>query len=266
MVRRNAILMVLLPAVVIGGAFFLADGASSRAAREGEAVRRLLRKLSDSDPDVRREGEQGLRSMGPRAVEALREAARSPNRVLAGRAARILGEPAPLPSPSPPGPPAAENPAPTAEPEGTAWLWIESGSAVLRVGETAWFYVRFRNPGPHPLLLARDRGGRYARFARFEIVDGMDRATEAPAEPLPPAADPEVVVVGPGETFDLYAGQGDGRTALATAFLSPGVCRVRFLYDAAGDPYREAVRGRLDGLPLPPLELSSNVVPVRIAE
>lgn len=266
MVRRNAILMVFLSGAVVALTLCLASRFSPGPSRKREEVRQLLRKLADSDPDVRREGERELRSLGPRAVEVLQEAARSSDRVLAERAARILGGTRPPPAPRPLFP-SPEPPEIFREPEETTWFVLEGGPPLLHPAEAAWFYVRLRNPGPHPVLLARDAVGRYSRFARFEVTDGMGRIYSVPPESFPsdPGPEPEVVRVGPGETFDLYAGQGDGRTLLAASFLPSGLVRVRFIYDAGGEAYREAVRGHPEGLSLPSQELPSNLVSLRVA-
>ncbi len=126
--------------------------------------------------------------------------------------------------------------------------------------------MRLRNDSPRALLLARDRGTRYARFACFEVTDEKGRSFEAAPEPALPATEgTEVVLVRPGETMDLYAGQGDGRAMLA-ARLEPGPCQVRFVYNAGADAYREAVKGRAEGMPLPPARLASNTVILRVAE
>jgi hypothetical protein len=61
-------------------------------------VQKLLRKLSDSDPDVRREGEAGLRGLGPAAVAPLRDASKSPDRTLADRSSKLLQELDPAPA------------------------------------------------------------------------------------------------------------------------------------------------------------------------
>ncbi len=70
--KLNAVLMAALALAVIASAAFLADESTTSAGRDAEKADRLLRKLADPDPDVRREGEDGLRAMGPRAAPALR--------------------------------------------------------------------------------------------------------------------------------------------------------------------------------------------------
>jgi len=271
MYRLNAALMVGLALAVIASAAFLADESASSSERDSARADRLLRKLADPDPDVRREGEDGLRAMGPRAEAALRGAARSHDRALAGRAARLLRERLPAPpretqAPPPPAPRAV--PAPQApEGEEPVRFLIECAGRTLRNGEAALFYVRLRNDGPLALLLARDRVLKYARFAWFEVTDEKGRTFEVAAEPVPPAGEgAEVVPVRPGETLDLYAGQGDGRTALAARFPEAGSYQVRFVYGAGGNAYREAVAGRTEGVPLSAARLASNAVALQVLE
>jgi hypothetical protein len=269
MVKLNAALMVVIVLAVVASALFLADESTSAAGRDDEQARRLLRKLADPDPDVRREGEEGLVAMGPRATLAIREAARSSDRELARRAARLLDGSPPAPELPRPASRAAETAAapPAPESEDPVRILIECGEWTIRSGDAVAFYVRLRNDGPRALLLARDRGTRYSRFACFEATDEKGRSFEFAAEPAPAAAEgTEVVVVRPGETLDLYAGQGDGRTVLAARFPEPGAWQVRFIYQAGADAYREVVKGRPDGSPIPPARLASNAVALQILE
>jgi len=101
MPKLNATLMILLAAAVIAATGILALRGAPAAATPVRAEA-LLRKLADPDADLRREGEDGLRRMGPAAVEPLREASKSPDRVLAGRAAKLLQELQPSLSPERP--------------------------------------------------------------------------------------------------------------------------------------------------------------------
>ena len=91
MPKLNALLMVVLAVAVIAATGFLVLRPSGPAPdpRQSEL---LIRKLADSDSDVKREGEDGLRKMGPAAVGPLKEASNSTDRVLAGRAAKLLLE------------------------------------------------------------------------------------------------------------------------------------------------------------------------------
>jgi hypothetical protein len=105
MPNRNAVLMVVLAGAVIAAMAFLTLRSTPAQEIEPVQVQKLLRKLGDVDPDVRLEGEMGLRGLGAAGVAPLREASRSSDRVLAERAARLLQElqPAVVPSAETPG-------------------------------------------------------------------------------------------------------------------------------------------------------------------
>ena len=95
MPKLNAVLMVVLAVAVIAVTGLLVLRTSSTEPndeRESVKVEKLIRKLADPDSDQRREGEDGLRRMGPAAVAPLKEASTSADRVLAGRAAKLLLE------------------------------------------------------------------------------------------------------------------------------------------------------------------------------
>src|SRR5258706_2526883 len=83
--------MVVLAFAVIAATGILVLRPSGPAA-DPQQSEKLIRKLADSDSDVKREGEDGLRKMGPAALGPLKEASNSSDRVLAGRAARLLLE------------------------------------------------------------------------------------------------------------------------------------------------------------------------------
>jgi len=100
MPKRNAVLMVAFGIAVIAAMAFLTLRPTPAQEIEPAQVQKLLRKLGDADPDVRREGEAGLRGLGTAGVAPLREASRSSDRVLAERAARLLQELQPASSPS----------------------------------------------------------------------------------------------------------------------------------------------------------------------
>ena len=91
MPKLNAVLMVVLAVAVIAATGILVLRPSGPAV-DPQQTERLIRKLADSDSDVKREGEDGLRKMGPAAVGPLKEASNSTDRVLAGRAAKLLLE------------------------------------------------------------------------------------------------------------------------------------------------------------------------------
>ena len=99
MPKLNAVLMTVLAAMVIAAMAFLTLRPAPAQDTPPAQVQKLLRKLGDSDPDVRREGEAGLRQAGAASIAPLREASQSPNRVLADRAAKLLTELAPVPAP-----------------------------------------------------------------------------------------------------------------------------------------------------------------------
>lgn len=91
MQRFRTLLMAFSALAVIAAALFLSTGRSSRADATAR-VRVLVRGLADPDPDVRRDAEAGIRTIGLPAANALREAERSPDAALAGRASRLLRE------------------------------------------------------------------------------------------------------------------------------------------------------------------------------
>jgi HEAT repeat protein len=101
MPKLNAVLMVALAVAVIAATAFLTLRPTPAQEIEPAQVQKLLRKLGDSDPDVRREGEAGLRGLGPAAVAPLREASKSSDRTLADRASKLLHELQPPPASDP---------------------------------------------------------------------------------------------------------------------------------------------------------------------
>jgi len=68
MPKLNAVLMALLAVGVIAATAFLTLRPTTAQEIEPAQVQKLLRKLGDSDPAVRREGESGLRGLGAAAV------------------------------------------------------------------------------------------------------------------------------------------------------------------------------------------------------
>ena len=92
MPKLNAVLMALLAVVVIAATAFLTLRPAPAREVDPAQVQKLIRKLADSDPDVRREGESGLRGLGPAAVAPLRDASKSSDRTLADRASKLLQE------------------------------------------------------------------------------------------------------------------------------------------------------------------------------
>jgi hypothetical protein len=92
MPKRNLILMTGLALAVLSAMGFLALAPSGTSRDSRAALGKLVRELGDTDPDIQKEGEAGLRQAGSAAVEVLREAVRDRDRGLAARAARLLGE------------------------------------------------------------------------------------------------------------------------------------------------------------------------------
>ena len=268
MPRLNGILMAVLAAAVIGTAVFLSlEKSPPPAGPDPAQVQKLLRKLSDSDPDVRREAEAGFRGLGARAIAPLAEASKSGDRLLAEKAAGLLREIEPkavvqeAPRKAEPRP---EAPAKVDPVE----LTLVSGQARVRPGEPVRFYVRLTNHGSAPALVARN-GFSLARFAWIEVEDEKGAVTRAPAEPVAAPLDRLALDVGPvspGETRDLYAGFGDGSTGLAS-LPGRGTFKVRFVYDASGESaYRKNVGASELGTLLPPMRLVSNGLEIAVAE
>lgn len=268
MPRLNGVLMAILAAAVIGTAVFLSlEKTPAPAGPDPALVQKLLRKLSDSDPDVRREGEAGFRELGPKAISPLAEASKSGDRRLAESAALLLREIEPqavvreTPKKADPRP---EAPAKVDPVE----LTLVSGQARVRPGEPVRFYVRLANHGSAPVLVARN-GFSLARFAWIEVEDEKGAVTKAAPEPVAAPLDRLALDVGrvaPGETRDLYAGFGDGSTGLA-ALPGKGTFKVRFVYDASLESaYRRHVGASELGTPLPPMRLASNALEIAVAE
>jgi hypothetical protein len=98
MPKLNAVLMVVLAVAVIGATAFLTLRPAPARTIEPAQVQKLLRKLADSDPDIRREGEAGLRQAGTAAIPPLRDASKSSDRMLAERASKLLQQLDPPPA------------------------------------------------------------------------------------------------------------------------------------------------------------------------
>jgi hypothetical protein len=115
MPKLNLVLMVVLAVGVIAGMAFLTLRPSCVRPMDPAHVQKLIRKLGDSDPDVRREGEAGLRQAGAGAIPQLRDASKSSDRTLADRASKLLQEL--HPSPAPAGGTAEGKPSPVCTPK-----------------------------------------------------------------------------------------------------------------------------------------------------
>jgi hypothetical protein len=268
MPRLNAVLMGLLGAAVIGTAVFLSlEQASPALGPDPAVVANLLRKLSDSDPDVRREAERGFRAMGPKAVAPLAEASKSEDRRLAEHAARLLREF----EPAKPAPELAKTVEPAPEPPGKVdpvELVLVCGRTALKPGQPLRFYVRLVNHATAPILVARSAFS-LAPFAWIEVVDEKGVVTRFAPEPGAVPLDRlqvEVADVAPGQTWDFYASFGDGGTGLAS-LPGKGVFQVRFVYDASPESaYRKQVSASEQGTLLPPQRLVSNALEIAVAE
>jgi hypothetical protein len=92
MPKLNAVLMAMCAVAVIAATAFLTLRPTPAQEIEPAQVQKLLRKLGDADPDVRREGEAAFRSLGTAALAPLRDASQSSDRVLAERASKLLQE------------------------------------------------------------------------------------------------------------------------------------------------------------------------------
>ena len=92
MPKLNAVLMAVFAVAVIAATAFLTLRPTPAQELQPAQVEKMLRKLGDSDPDIRREGEAAFRGLGTAAIVPLRDASRSGDRVLAERAAKLLQE------------------------------------------------------------------------------------------------------------------------------------------------------------------------------
>ena len=108
MPKLNTVLMAVLAVAVIAAMAILTLRPAPAQELDPAQAQKLLRKLGDPDPDVRREGETALKQAAPASIAPLREASRSSNRVLADRASRLLAELQPAPAAAPPGSPITE--------------------------------------------------------------------------------------------------------------------------------------------------------------
>jgi hypothetical protein len=243
MPKLNAVLMVVLAVAVIAATGFLALRPTSGADDASAQASKLLRKLADSDPDVRLEGEAGLRSIGPAALGPLLAASKSPDRVLAGRAAKMISDLNPLPDHRV-----------SIESEDYVFEILCSGAPenAQRVGV---YLVQLKNRSKAPVLVAvlpaSDVPG---RLAWFEVEDDQGRRYEVDAKPL--AADssaPEVISVPPGTACGLFGGW----KTLPPHLSRSDVRSVRFVYDASAPAYREAAGKAGGGALLPPERLAS---------
>jgi hypothetical protein len=264
MYKLNLVGMVVLSLGVAGGAAWLALKKSPAPHREQERIDFLVRSLGDRNPDVRRKAEAELRQMGPKAVVALQAAVDSSDKAVADRARKLLDELQPRETPQPvvdckvepkkDEPKIVEKPART----GVEIELVQPQAGIAR------FYVRMTNFDAQPYVVARKRVGArftYGRYARFEILDSRgERILDVFEDPTP--AEIELLAAAPGQTLDLFAGQGDG-TAGVLRKLPKGEYRIRFVYDATAG-YRQAAHGAKEGASLPSQEFASAFLTLRV--
>jgi hypothetical protein len=265
MPKRNLIGMVALSLLVAGGAALLALQAKAPD-RELADLGSLIRQLGDPDPDIRRDAEREIRTLGPRAAPALKEAASGADPAVAERARSLLERMKPeTVSTDIRTTPVDPDPAPV--PRRTE-VTLQVASSSVRPGEPLRFYLRLHNGGRQPLLIARHRLGSaalYGAYAAFERIDREGRVAAVSIEPQPGEDDespePELIAVAAGESIDLGAAS-TGALRIGT----PGVYTLRFVYDASeGGAYRKAIAGaHLKGAVLPPGRLVSNEVAVTV--
>jgi hypothetical protein len=235
MPKLNAVLMVVLAvAVLLGTGLFVLR---APATDEGASVRveKLLRKLADSDSDARREGEDGLRKLGPAALARLQEVSTSGDLVLARRAAKLLQELQP---------PASKMPGPPVQPESLlgslqpheASFEILYAGAPEKAQRAGVYLVRLANSGKTPVLVALPPEKSSWRAAWFEIEDDQGRWARVDAEPiLTPDPRGSIVVVGAGKSGPLLY---SGWKSLQETLSKPDIRSVRFVYDASDPCYR----------------------------
>lgn len=239
MPKVNAVLMVLLSAGVLGGMGWWVLGQKDDGAAERARTAKILRKLADPDPDLRREAEAEIKSMGPRGKELLQATVKTNDVRLAERAAAILKD---------------------LEPAAPAPATIDLKHFVWCVDR---FAVEFRNDTGEPLLVALEKQGEEPRFGWFEVEDASGKLTKVGVPSYaPPVVDgpAHVVALPPGARQVLYNGF-EGVGALLTTLPHP--CKVRFVYDAStGSPYRDVVKVSVQGVPLRPAKHVSPVVDV----
>jgi hypothetical protein len=251
--------MVVLTLAVIAGAGALVLHRAAPGGQDQAAVEKAFRKLADRDPDVGHEAEVAVRALGPKAIEPLAAAAKSPNRILAERAQRLLTELAPVP----PAPPSVDVSVP--EKLEIAEFVLEARGGRVRAADVGSLWVQFRNNGTAPVLVAHGFALDHPGLAVFEVEDekGVRRASPAQIGHLEPADLASVIAIPPHDSVQLFVG---GMT-LAEAVARPGTYRIRFLYDAReGSDYRKLVTPSAEGTLLPPARLASNPVTVTVTE
>lgn len=257
MPKLNVVGMIVLSLGIAAGAAVMSLRTSSQ--RPDPQVDRLIRRLADTDPDLRREAERELKQLGPVAAGALKQAADGSDPVVAERARALLGAKRDeLPRES------LRSVETVSLPDPSVRLTLQLASSPRRPGEPVLYYLRLHNGTRRSMAIARRaRDGRldYGSFGGFERIDAEGRVVQLGDNVDPPAeGEVEVVLVAPGETVDLFPGAGLLRVGASGTF------RIRYVYDASeGSEYREQVgKGHFAGSILAAERFESNAVTVTI--
>jgi hypothetical protein len=249
MPKLNVIGMIVLSLALAAGATTLA--LRTGAPRSDPQVDRLIRRLGDTDPDLRREAERELKGLGRAAEPALKKAAEGPDPALAERAKSILGIGKPEP------PPIAIPPEPA-----TVRLTLQLTAAPRTADEPVMYFLRLHNRTKRAVAIARhltDGGPDVTSFGSFERLDAEGRLVTL-GKIAPGEGDVEIVMVAPGESLDLFPAAGVLRVG------AKGTYRLRFVYDASeGSAYRASVAVKhLEASALPAERFESNDVTVTV--
>ncbi len=273
MERIRLVLMIALSVGLVGGAAVLAVGSAPAQTRAEVEVRDLLRGLSDSDLDVRRESENKLRALDQKALPAIREACGSNDLDLARRARRLLDEMEGRTAVKREEPRAEAQPMdPVEAPRPPVEITLEVPRTSVQSGDAIRFYVRLRNNTAQALLVARHKMRfmpLYREFAKLEVLPVGGESFTIDTELWPRMGDDgapqlDIIAVPAQSTIDLYAGVTEIASALHTRLMRTGAYQVRFVYDATG-PYVEALnRQHAPGLALPMERIASNVVTINV--
>ena len=273
MPKLNGVLIVVLTLAAIATAGVLSMRAIAPAGADPAAVRKLLRDLSDGNPDVRHQAENGFRALGPQAVGPLTEPSKSEDKTLADRASKLLGalenpQSRPLPPPTPVSkevrvevvPPSAAE-LPTAE--SIEFVVLCSGDPD-QAGPEGLFMIGLGNRSSAPVLVALQPESVKTVVAWFEVESDADPVARVAAEPIVRIeGDLSINAVPPGGTHLLFTAS----RALRLAMSKPSARRVRFVYDASeGSLYREIVKPSSEGVLLPPTRFVSRTYSLRAAK
>ena len=252
--------MIVLTLGVIGGTGYFVLHKPGGVQDPGVSPK-LLRNLSDRDPDVSQDAAIAIRAMGPKAIPTLEEAVRSTNPLLSERAQKLLAELKPVPVTIPTVIEAA-----LPEKVELQEFVLESRGGQARAADLGALWVQFRNGGPAPVIVGYGFVLDHPGMAAFEVENEKGEHREVPAEILINRSVrdlPQEVTVHPHRAEALFQG---GR-ALVLAVSKPGTYKIRFAYDATeGSDYRKVVRPSPEGVLLPPARLVSNSVTVTVTE